>query len=310
MARVELKVIRDCLNEEIITLCPPRRPSTISSIGSSSTLRDTLTKPQEMNPQEWMESEEDFQHFQIYKEEGVQIPFERCFSSNHYAAGLSPKCSSVFFLSPKNIVVYSLDNFPKVTKEDIRLNRVPPAKGEFKAAKATITDRFLALIIRANPSRLLLYEYDVSAKSEGDIGSEVFEMWYPTCLAMHEASNRTWVAVGCRRDNLGSIKMYSIEGFRGKLALKRHDAMFDKCVPNALANDWPKVVDFSTDGQRLVCLTNKNKVLVWFLSNNARPRQAAFEIMKPYEAVSVRASKDYYTVGTDTAVFREQCLAV
>jgi hypothetical protein len=263
-----------------------------------------------MYPQDWMEPEEDFQRFQISKEvEGFQIPFERCFSPSHYAAGLSPKCSSVFFLSPKNVVVYSLDNFPKVTKEDIRLNKVPPAKGEFKAAKATISSRFLALIIRANPNRLLLYEYDVSAKNEGDIGSEVFDMWYPTCLAMHEANDRTWVAVGGRY-NLGSIKMYSIEGFRGKLALKRHDARFDKCVPNALTNDWPKVVDFSSDGRRLVCLTNKNKVLVWFLSNNARPRQAAFEIIKPYEAVSVRMSKDYYIVGTNSANLREQCLAV
>jgi hypothetical protein len=241
-----------------------------------------------MNPLEWMEPEEDFLPCKISTAiEFSQIPLGRRFFNKHYSAGLSPDCNSVFFLSEKNIVVYSLDNFPKVLEADVRLNKAPLASDDYKAAKATLTNRFLAIIMRGKSRQLSVFEHSASMDNGRDLGSDLFHMWYPDCLTMHEASDRTWVAIGGRSSQAGSIKMYRIEDVHGKLSLKRHDAQFEKCVPNALSNDWLKVIDFSPDGRRLVCLTNnKNKVLVWFLSNNARPRQAAFEIERPYEGVS------------------------
>jgi hypothetical protein len=246
-----------------------------------------------MNPIEWKESEEDFPSFEISTVvESSPIPFGKQFSNKHYSAGLSHDCSSAFFLSERSIVVYSLENFPRVREMDVRLSVEPPTRGEYEAAKATLTKRFLAVIARGKVNhQLFVYEHGVPIENGGKFGSDLFHTWYPTCLAMHESRDRTWVAVGGVSNKVGSIRMYQIEEVRGRLSFRRHDAHFENCVPNALYNDPPKVLDFSPDCRRLVALTSKrNKVLVWSLSNNARPRQAAFEIMKRYEGVSVSVS--------------------
>jgi hypothetical protein len=279
----EAAVIKACLAEESSPLIPPRPLLRMRSYGES---RETLPGLQEMDPQEWIEPEEDFPHFKISaKVEPAKIPPKRC-SSKQYTAGLSPDCKSAFFLSPKNIIVCSLDNFPNILEGDIRLDYMPDSRREYDAAKAVLTNRFLAVITKGKLSKFSVFEHGASIENKLPLHSELLCMWYPTCLAMHEASDRTWVVIGGRSNQIADIKMYVIEDVQGALTVKRHDAQFGKCMPDALSNDWLKIADFSPDGRRLVCLTNKNTVLAWFLSNNARPRQAAFEIMKPYEWVS------------------------
>lgn len=218
-------------------------------------------------------------------------------SNDCYSAGLSPNCGLAYFLREKDILIYSLSDYPKVTERNIILKRTPSIDEDYKDTRAVLTNRFLAVLSRGRSHRLSIYEHG-SQKAQGvDIGSEVFDMWYPTCISMFEASNRTWVAIGGHSNREGRIRLYRIENSHGKLSLRKHDAQFETSQPNALSNDWPKVINFGPDGRRLVCVTkNKNKVLVWFLSDNARPRQAPFAIMKSYEAVSSSFQNHYLLI--------------
>jgi len=187
-------------------------------------------------------------------------------------------------------VVLTLDF---LAKDEIRLKRIPRTKDEYDAANATLTNNFLALITKGSQNRLLVFKYGSLDEESFEVADHSFENWRPTCLTMYEATDRTWIAVGgYSSHNPGaSIEMYRIEYINGKFCMKKHDALFEKCEPNNLKNDWPKVLEFSLDGRRLSCITQmSNKVLVWFLSNNARARQAAFEIQKSYEWVSILVS--------------------
>jgi len=248
----------------------------------------------------------------------------------YYSAGFSPNCGSVFLLGNKNILVYSLQKFPDplskfpskhhsslyveffkpdetiilrltgivltldfLAKDAIKLNRIPRTKDEYDAANATLTNNFLALITKGSQNRLSVFKYGSFAEESFEVAAHSFDNWRPTCLTMYEATDRTWIAVGgYSSQNPGvSIKMYRVEYINGNFCLKKHEGLFEKCEPNGLKNDWPKVLEFSLNGRRLSCITQKrNKVLVWFLSNNARARQAAFEIPKSYEWVSILIS--------------------
>jgi WD40 repeat protein len=265
------------------------RPLSLSSSRKLSS-SPSISSPDEIKSTEWMESEDHFPPLEIKVASDCPrvILSKGTFKSNKcYSAGLSSNCHLVYFLREKDIMVYSLNDYPKVTEANIILKRSPSANEDYKDTRATLTNRFLAVLSRGKTNRLSIYEHD-SLKAQGkDVGFEVLDTWYPTCISMFEASNRTWVAIGGRSNRDGHIRLYRIEDSHGKLCLKKHDAQFENYLPNALSNDWPKCIDFSPDGRRLICVTkNKNKVLVWFLSNNARPRQAPFEIMKSYEAVS------------------------
>jgi len=297
----EIEVIKACLKEETSAIRPPSLSSRLS--------KETLINFDEVNTVEWMESEEDFPPFEIRTASEsclVTLPHGIFNKNKCYAAGLSPNCRSVYFLREKDIVIYSLENFPKVTEVDILLKRTPSTDEDYKDAKAALTNRFLAVLNRGNPHRLSIYEYGAPITNGKDIDTEVLDMWHPTCISMYEARNRTWVAIGGHSNRDGYIRLYRIEDSHGTLRLKKHDAQFEKCVPNALSNDWPKIISFSPDGRRLTCVTkNKNKVLAWFLSNNARPRQAAFEIMKPYEAVSSCPSKRHSFLCANEVASRE-----
>jgi len=89
---------------------------------------------------------------------------------------------------------------------------------------------------------------------------------------------------------VGKIQVYRVENVDGIIRLGRQEARFDKLKPNNLLDNWPKTIDFGPDGRRLVCVTHRaNKVLVWSLSDHACPQQAAFEIMKTYDNISLLA---------------------
>jgi len=79
----------------------------------------------------------------------------------------------------------------------------------------------------------------------------------PTCLAMYELGDRMWVAVGGQTNMVGKIQVYRVENVDGIIRLRRQEARFDKLKPNGLLDDWPKTIDFSPDGRRLVCVTHR-----------------------------------------------------
>ena len=76
--------------------------------------------------------------------------------------------------------------------------------------------------------------------------------------------------------------MYRIDS-NGQMT--RHDADFNRSEPDWLASDFLKMISFGPHGRRLVCVTKRNRILVWLLSNNARPIEAPFAIVKDYSPV-------------------------
>jgi hypothetical protein len=229
--------------------------------------------------------------------EHSQVVFERrrFRAEKYYSSGLSPNCKAAFYLGSRGVVVYSLEGFPqKILDRDVLLRKRPSATESYKVAKATLTNRFLAIAcqgIDSHPHQLLVLEHSPPGTANTPSVPESLDM-RPTCLAMYELGDRMWVVVGGQTNMVGKIQVYRVENVDGIIRLGRQEARFDKLKPNGLLDDWPKTIDFSPDGRRLVCVTHRaNKVLVWFLSDHACPQQAAFEIMKTYDNVSLLASK-------------------
>lgn len=193
-------------------------------------------------------------------------------------------------MSSRSIVVYSLENFPQINESNVLLRKRPNATESFNVAKATLTNQFLAIACQgfdSHPHKLLVFKHSPPGTANTASVSESLSI-RPTCLAMYELGDRVWVVVGGQTNMAGKVHVFRVESVSGIFRLRRLEARFDKLKPNPLLDDWPKTVDFSPDGQRLVCVTHRtNKVLVWFLSDHACPQQAAFEIMKTYDNVSL-----------------------
>ena len=80
--------------------------------------------------------------------EHSQVVFERRrFSAEeYYSSGLSPNCKAAFYLGSRGVVVYSLERFPQqIIDRDVLLRKRPSATESYKVAKATLTNRFLAI---------------------------------------------------------------------------------------------------------------------------------------------------------------------
>lgn len=247
-----------------------------------------------MNREQWGEDALHFPALDVTAEvERAQVHFERGrlgFATEYYTSGLSPNCNTAFYLGSSGIVVYSLNNFPEILERDVLLRRRPSTTEKYNNAKATLTNQYLAIVYQSaelHKYYLLVLEHSI-LNGAGTTLHPVFLDMHATCLAMHESGDRTWVTVGGQKNHAGKIQVYCIENVNGSLSLREQVAQFNKCVPNYLLNEWPKIINFSPDGRRLVCVTETyNEVLVWFLSDNARPRQAAFKIARKYGTVSL-----------------------
>jgi hypothetical protein len=117
------------------------------------------------------------------------------------------------------------------------------------------------------------------------------DQWNPNSLiTIHEADDRTWIAVGgyTKQDGVlsGSIKMYCIGANGGRAGLTRHPVSFNRPKPNPLALDPLTTLEFSPDGERLVCATNNNRVLIWRLWLDGHSQRAPFVIQRDLRTVS------------------------
>lgn len=285
----EVNVICDCLAEEEGLSINPSQIS--KSISPQSSLAPTSVSEEKLAAQDWME--EPFPPLNVSaKASKLRVELDRGSfyrPVRYLAAGLSPNCKSAFFLSEDFVVIYSLNEMSTapIGKKNIML-RVKVDKN-FKYEGAALSDNFLAVITRAD---LTVYKCGKYLTHEPKIGMQSFELestdyrWDPTCLAIYEAGNRAWISVGGRTNEegqfRGSIKVFQIDIDHHRFSLARHNVSFNRPSPDPLKRDFLKMIGFSSDGQRLVCTTNNNRVLIWFLSNNARPRHAPFEISKRY----------------------------
>jgi hypothetical protein len=302
---IVINVLSDCFCEED-SLPLPKRNNSGSSFQASSVLcdRDTLAM---MSPEDWIEGP--FGPFAISNEAQVfSIQPGKGPRSNktHYkSAGFSPKCTFAFLLSKNSICVYFFHSLREVCPVPVN-DRIPK---DLEYKEAVLSERLLAIITERD---IRVFELMPQNAGYCQVGIERFEadsaartyFWDPKCLALHEANDRAWISVGGRENHngvfYGSIRIYRVDlSGSGPATMVRHIANFNSPDPDALAKDFPKTIDFSPDGLRLACVTNKNRVLTWLLSNNARPKYSPFQIRKRYQretkAFGVTSARLFYS---------------
>ncbi|ERF68589.1 hypothetical protein EPUS_04687 [Endocarpon pusillum Z07020] len=200
------------------------------------------------------------------------------------AAGLSTECSHAYFLNEKMVLIYSLSNLGEQPGMQPVFRH---AASELKYAAAALSERFVVLLVEESRVKSIrIFRYDGQMIDLDTFGMEADRhQWNPNNLiTIHETDDRTWIAVGgwVRQEGAhsGSIKMYCIHGNNEIATLTRQPVSFTRPKPNPLTMDLLKTLAFSPDGKRLVCATNNNRILVWRLSNNARPDGAPFILKK------------------------------
>ena len=208
------------------------------------------------------------------------------------SAGLSPNCKAAFLLHRSRLMLYdvrSLTNRVVVGHGA----EIPSPHGHMK--EAILSDTFIAFIF---DSSLHVHEYAFPLRTR-KVGKEhVFEQeaghqWDPSCIAIHEDSDRAWVAVGggidSGEDIYGDIKVFHIDKLTSNKTLLPQVARFRRSHLDPLAGGPIKGLSFSPDKRKLVCITNNNHILVWTLSNNSNPHGNPFKIEKFYHPVCSRS---------------------
>jgi hypothetical protein len=298
-------VLSDCFCEEESHPLPQRdNPPTLSHISRVSSGSDTLVV---VSRGDWIEDY--FCPLEISHEApefSIQLGDGRRSRKTQYkSAGFSPECTFAFLLSKESICVYSFQLLPKTCLVPVEGSAT---KGlEYK--EAVLSESLLAIITRQD-----LRIFKLVSPSEGyrQVDIQRFGVdsaartspWDPNCLAIHEDNDRAWISVGGRESRngvfYGGIKIYRVDlsGSEPR-PIARHIANLNSADPDALANDFPKTMHFSPDGLRLACVTNRDRVLTWLLSNDARPKYSPFEIKKRYKretkALGVTSAHLFYS---------------
>jgi hypothetical protein len=275
--RAEISIVAEYLREE----------------DTSPSIVQSATSTEVMDPADWGEVVGRIRKYSSEVEQlALPIPRGPLYHRTRFlTAGLSPACSHAYFLNEKVILVFSLSNQGGNFGEH-PIFRQAARNGKYYAAQ--LSERFVAVMIEEDKETTVqVFQYDGQMVGIIRFGMESNgHQWNPnTLLAIHETDNRTWIAVGgsIRQDGdlSGSIKMYRLDENNGIATLTAHLISFNRPKPNPLALSLLKTLAFSPDGRRLVCATNNNRILVWRLSNNARPQGAPFIFRKDLTTVGL-----------------------
>ena len=219
----------------------------------------------------------------------VRIPLgSRLFPKRYLSAVLSPDCNSAAFLRSGSFHVCSIASFREIERTTIRSKTCPTGQ-DYRAVAlsnqflAVVTNTYLEVWRHSNGTEPI-EPYPVESLyivTDQDNGG-----WDPRCIAIYETADRVWIAVGGEASgHSGAIKVFLLNVAVQLTKLAHHDARFNSPY---LLNGIPTTISFATDGSRLCCVTTSNKVLVWFLSNNMRPKHSPFKIEKVYQEVSTQ----------------------
>ena len=293
-------VLSDCFCEEEGHPLPQgNNLPTLSQVSSVSSERVTLVVSRE----DWMEGyfcplemSEEAEEFFIQPGNG-----RRSKKTQYKSAGFSPECTFAFLLDKESICVYSLQFPAKACPVPVE-DRVP--KGlEYK--EAVLSERLLAIITRQDIrifKRVSLNEgyRQVGIERFGAASAARTHTWDPNCLALHEDNDQAWISVGGREHSgvhYGSIKIYRVDLSGSEPRTKvQHIVNLDS------PDDFPKTMDFSPDGLRLACVTNRDRVFTWLLSNDAPPGCPPFKIKKRYKrdmkALGVTSAHLFYSLSS------------
>ena len=275
--QAEIKVIYELLNEED---------------GVSLTPRSSVAGPQavavegELSPSEWIENCQD--SFTI---EAPAIKSSISVRANCHKAGLSPDGAYAYFIAKKDFYLYRLLGITSTRSDDLVLHHgITKSESGSEYKEAALSNSFLAVLKESQTDSLEVYKYGWHPQTCSSKAVEPFEAtsnearWRADCLAIYESRDRVWIAVGGRSSQSNTIsstiRMYTID-IDGK-KISKHDAYFHRTRPNPFTLDHVKSIAFGMNGRRLSCVTNNNRILVWLLSNNARPIQSPFQIAKTY----------------------------
>ncbi|MCJ1283639.1 hypothetical protein MMC26_002970 [Xylographa opegraphella] len=278
--REEVKVIYELLNEEDGIFLTPA-----SSIAGP---QDAAAEGK-LSPSGWVESAQPTTTIKAHAQKSaILLPQGPVFARiKYHKAGLSPDGLYAYFTSAKDLYVYRLPSSTGARCNDIVLHLDTP-KSEYR--EAVLSNSFLAVLHEGRTDLLEVYRYGSHAQTYSLIATETFEAtsreprWRADCIAIHEARDRVWIAIGGRSSQSqtisSTIRIYRVDIDGQNFA--KHDAYFHRSRPNPFTSDYVKSIAFAPDGRRLVCVTNNNRILVWLLSNNARPIQPPFQIAKKY----------------------------
>jgi hypothetical protein len=165
----------------------------------------------------------------------------------------------------------------QITCQDLKIKNL-------KDAQVALSQRFLAVVLTET---LLVLEY-VLPQYRDRVRVEKFEYgWSPDCLAILETNERTWISVGGRVYLEGvmhsGIKLYRVD--RSSITARHLRLHLEGLGSDYLKSDFLKTLEFCPTGNRVACLTNNNRVLIWNLSDELKPQSAPFTISRKYANV-------------------------
>ncbi|KAH8679923.1 hypothetical protein BGZ60DRAFT_561433 [Tricladium varicosporioides] len=285
----EAHIIRRCLLEEAgDSISPSQRLSLATVTTSASRSQDSMSFLEPIDFSPWVERNIGTPNIIIEKKQkSITIPVP---DKRYKCVGLSPDCKTAFFMNVTAFLVCPLANFEsgKIPKTDLILLSKSSRECKYKAIRAAISNRFLAVIMTLETEiskpksiikehQLRIFDYSCKPLKEAHTVDLLIPA-SPSCIAIRESDLGVWLAIGI----YGKIKMYRYHDQTGRF--EEMTPNFSYYTPNYLRKDTPKSVDFSDDGQQLVCITQTtNRVLVWQLSHEGLPYQAHFSIKKEYE---------------------------
>jgi WD40 repeat protein len=264
---------------------------------SSSNDRQLSVRPVDWEEPRWPEFPFTFKEPEYSKE--LKIPpstrprrlslrrnSRRCFDS----VGFSPNCKLAFVLGESGAFVYLLGEPPDLRPEicaELNKELLQPSKGE--VIDAVLSNRYFATVDRYKldmfgldeDGHLLDVQFSTSLENQVN-GSN----WVPTCLAIFDDGGRccAWVAVGFRvkKDGPygGDIKVYRVEESGIREEIGRYDNAFRSTIERPLSSESVRRIAFSPDGDRLVCVTNNNTVLIWSWSHPGESWRPPLEIRR------------------------------
>ena len=278
--RDEVKVIYELLNEEDGILLTPA-----TSIAGP---QDAAAEGK-LSASGWIESAQPSSTITAHAQKSsIQLSQGSMFARTRYhRAGLSPDGLHAYFAAAKDLYLYRLPSGTSIRGNDLVLHLDTP-KSEYK--EAVLSNSFLAVLHEGRTDLLEVYKFGSHAQTYSLIATEPFEAtskeprWRADCLAIHEARDRVWIVIGGRSSQCESISS-TIRIYRVDIDgqnFSKHNTYFHRSRPNPFTLDYVKSIAFAPDGRRLTCVTNNNRILIWLLSNNARPIQPPFQITKKY----------------------------
>ncbi|KAI9667121.1 MAG: hypothetical protein M1831_001298 [Alyxoria varia] len=242
-----------------------------------------------MSPQDWLEP--DFDTPKLVPKDYRQRSLGSHVSIEGSAA-LSPDCCFALLQDKSSVRVFNVESEPNEPQSIFKHKK---DKHTFREARLSFS--FLGIL---SDGEMKLWKYRGSTSSDQlPSATETFHLdrpqypWSPRCFAIFEDSSRTLLALCGQYDEQSSqracINLYRVKtdnsGGNIQITPDQTFRTFENAHCNPLKNEIIKSVNFSPDGQFLVCITRRNRILSWDVLRNEADSQDPFIIGRKYAKV-------------------------